>query len=96
MAFLREVLAAGPLPVSEVWARAQTAGLSEGTVQRAKGKLEVRSVYVTEDGRAVSYWLLGAHEPPPVGSAEDDENSVEPWLEAQRKRFPGPCPLDDL
>jgi hypothetical protein len=96
MIFLREALADGPLPVSEVWDRAQVAGVSEGTLKRAKGKLKVRSVYVTEDGRAVSYWLLRQQEDPPADPAEDDENSVEPWLEAQRKRFPGPCPLDDL
>src|SRR5262249_35665517 len=51
LAFLAEVLAGGPRPVNDVWARAQPVGLSEITLRRAKRELGVRSVWVKEDGR---------------------------------------------
>jgi hypothetical protein len=95
-AFLAEVLADGPLSVRDIWDRAQGHGLSRRTLGRAKDEMGVRLMLVREDGRTVGYWLLPQHEAPPVDPAADDENSVEPWLEAQRRRFPGPCPLDDL
>jgi hypothetical protein len=95
-AFLAEALADGPLSVHDIWDRAQGHGLSRRTLGRAKNELGVQLVSVREDGRTVGYWLLPHQEAPSAGPAEDDENSVEPWLEARRRRFPGPCPLDDL
>ncbi|HZT79763.1 MAG TPA: hypothetical protein VFA26_06065, partial [Gemmataceae bacterium] len=91
-----ELLADGPLRVSEVWARARADGLSRTTLRRAKKELDVRSVWGSVDGHPVSYWALGDEEPAPAAPAEDDETSLEPWLGPLRRKYPGPTPLDDL
>jgi len=95
-AFLAQLLAAGPLPVREVWERATQEGLSRATLRRAKGELEIRSQMVTVDGKRVSYWLLPTQQAPAGGSPDEDPNSLEPWLAPLRERYPSPTPLDDL
>ena len=92
-AFLTDVLADGPLRQRDVWERAEAAGLSEGTLRRAKRKMRVRSIWVKEDGRLVSYWALPHQQP--AGAAPDDETSLEPWMAPIREMYPAPCPLDE-
>ena len=58
VAFLREHLAAGPLPVAELKAHAQAAGLSLGTIRRAKKRLAIRSFKPSAHGGW--YWELPA------------------------------------
>jgi hypothetical protein len=93
-AFLAAALANGPLKVAEVWKRATERGVTRRTLARAKDELDVRSEWVTEEGRPVSYWLLPHQQAP--RPLVDDENSLEPWLAPLREKFPPPCPLDDL
>jgi hypothetical protein len=94
-AFLAGVLAGGPLPVRDIWTQARGKGLSPRTLRRAKDELEVRSVWVSRDGRPVSYWLLPGQEPPPAppGSGEAD---LEEMLRQLREKYPPPTPLDDM
>ena len=88
VAFLGEVLAAGPLPLRDVWARAQGHGLSRRTLGRAKNELGVCSVWVKVEGHPVSCWALHDQELPAT-PPEDDETSLEPWLAPLREKYPG-------
>jgi len=62
MAFLRDVLADGPLAATEVFQRGKDEGHAEKTIKRAKGSLGVRSVKAT--GRWV--WEIPPQDPGPL------------------------------
>jgi hypothetical protein len=91
--FLRTFLQDGPRTSRDIWAAARLEGLSEVTLERAKRLHEISSVRVWADGKRLSYWLLpGQHLP----EAEEDRNSLEPWLASLCERYPSPTPIDVL
>jgi Bifunctional DNA primase/polymerase, N-terminal/AAA domain len=65
--FLRETLANGPRPISQIMAEAQTnLGLSKRTVERAKARVpEISLWHVIEDGRQEWFWRLNGRGGPP-------------------------------
>jgi AAA domain len=89
--FLAALLKAGPRTSREVWQEARAEGLSERTLRRAKGDLEVRSQRVSREGTPVTYWLLPGQKLP-----DADPPDLEKWLGPLREQFPPATPLDDL
>lgn len=59
-AFLREALASGPRPVSELEKLAAERGLSINTLRRAKDELRVKSEQRREGDLSAWYWVLAA------------------------------------
>jgi hypothetical protein len=57
-AFLRDLLAAGPLAAEECLRTGRQAGLSEKTLRRAKARLHVRSVRTGDGNRVRWLWVL--------------------------------------
>jgi len=94
--FLTDALLDGPRTVRELWPLAEAQGLSERTLQRAKQKLEIRTVRVRVDGRDICYWLLPHQELPDSVPAAAVPPDLEPWLAPLREKYPPPTPLDDL
>jgi RecA-family ATPase len=78
-AILEQFLAAGPRTSQEVYQAAERAGLSERTLRRARHGLGIRSQYVSQDGRPVSYWALPHQEIPSnrTGCPEFDRMMAE-------------------
>jgi hypothetical protein len=89
--FLLDFLVGGPRLLSEIWPAAQRAGLTEGTLRRARHELGVTSARVFQDGRIRSWWLLPGQEPPPPGPGAPP--SLDPWLKPLIKKYP---PLPDF
>ncbi len=93
-AFLQSFLREGPRTSREIWPEAQRQGLTERTLDRAKGELTIRSVRVWAEGRRLSYWLLRDQElPESVAGSQLDLNN---WIAKLHEQFPPPTPLDDL
>jgi putative DNA primase/helicase len=64
-AFLRDILANGPRPTTEVKAEARGAGISPRTLRRAQGKLGIKPYRKAETGEGLGsdgrwYWALPA------------------------------------
>ncbi len=57
--FLRDLLAAGPLPYHQVRLAFQAADLSEPTIRRAKKRLDIRSIKLP--GASAWHWTLPSH-----------------------------------
>ncbi|MBV9124028.1 MAG: AAA family ATPase [Planctomycetes bacterium] len=77
--FLEEVLQDGPRPFEEILARAQEAGLTARTVQRASKELEIQSLRVFLNGRHFNYWLLSGQQLPahiPTSAIETDPDEL--------------------
>jgi hypothetical protein len=92
---LQEFLAQGPRTSREVWDWARRHGLAERTVNRAKKDLKVRAQLVCEGSQRRTYWLLPLQEVPAPAAAADADDSLEPWLQPLRERFPPSTPLDE-
>ncbi len=60
MDFLNEELAGGRVEAKEIMRRAKNAGISDATLRRAKGKLDVRSLHDRKPGESgkPTYWQL--------------------------------------
>lgn len=65
-AFLKEILAGGPVRSDEVLEQAKHAGVSERTLKRAKNDLGVRAHYIVKDSERAWYWNLKDDEPADV------------------------------
>jgi AAA domain len=87
--FLLGFLESGPQPVREIWSAACRQGLRRRTLRRAKLDLDIRSSWLSLEGKPQSYWRL-AHQDPPAPL------DLEPWLSRLRQQFPPASPLDDL
>jgi hypothetical protein len=77
--FLKEMLAGGPVPVSELQAEVKAAGLSWATLRRAKNRLEVRSYRQSQggDGEGHWYWSLQDAHPDARCSSSEGEHLAE-------------------
>jgi putative DNA primase/helicase len=95
VAFLTTFLAKGPCTSSDIWINACREGVTERTLRRAKKILHVRSMRVWANGKRLGYWLLPGQQLPDEVSADEDPNSLEPWLAPLREKFPPSTPLDD-
>ncbi|HKI31853.1 MAG TPA: AAA family ATPase [Gemmataceae bacterium] len=82
-AFLKEVLAGGPLTSQDVWQRVREEGLSVSTVRRAKKELGVFSRWLKVDGGVVSYWLLPGQNLP----AEVKPQTLQDAMDVELKRL---------
>jgi hypothetical protein len=93
--WLNDLLAAGPMKVSDIWDRALRDDLSASTVRdAAKQELHVRSVRVREDGRHVTYWRLPDQAAP--GEKRDAEmDEIDRQLREMERQFPSRTPLED-
>jgi hypothetical protein len=92
---LEEFLAQGPRTSREVWDWARRHGLAERTLNRAKKDLGIRAQLVCEGSQRRTYRLLPLQEVPAPAAAADADDSLEPWLQPLRERFPPSTPLDE-
>jgi hypothetical protein len=60
IAFLEQLLQAGPVAAAEVYAKARTAGIADRTLNRAKIELSIQSEQQWCDGRKSWHWKLPA------------------------------------
>jgi hypothetical protein len=93
--FLTGLLEDAPRSAREVWAAAETEGLTERTLRRARKELDIRSRRVSVNGAAVSYWLLPGQQLPETIPADSIVPDLEPWLAPLREQFPASTPLDE-
>jgi hypothetical protein len=82
---LVDLLALGPRLLSDIWAEAQKARLTESTLRRAADELGVRSQRVWREGRVQSWWLLPNQELPDV---PEGVPSLEKWIAPLREKYP--------
>jgi hypothetical protein len=95
IAFLTEVLAAGPLKVRDIWDRVLKEGLSPRTVRDARDDLGIQSAMVMEDGRRVNYWLLPGQTLIGHGKVEEEMDEWERRLKEMSAMYPPKTPLED-
>jgi hypothetical protein len=84
-ALLVDLLASGPRLLSDIWAEAQKARLSETTLRRAGDELGIRSRRFWRDGRVQSWWLLPGQEVP---ETPEGVPSLEKWIAPLRAKYP--------
>jgi hypothetical protein len=94
MAFLKQELANGPRPVSEIWQRSVDLNMSSKTVYNASKDLAVRSEMVMEDNRRVTYWLLPGQALPGHDKPEEEMDVIERALKDMREKYPPKTPLE--
>jgi hypothetical protein len=77
--FLRDLLAAGPLPAKEIKKEARQAGITEITLYRAKQALRIRVIKEGQPGQKNQRWLWalpGAAEGNHEGSQEENDDNL--------------------
>jgi hypothetical protein len=94
-AFLKELLAGGPMRVRDIWERAGKEDFGSRTLRDAKNDLGIRSAMVMEDGRRVNYWLLHGQAPPGQDRPEEEMDDFDRRLKELSEMFPPTTPLDD-
>jgi hypothetical protein len=94
--FLAAALADGPLTSAELWERAREAGISDRTLYRARGPLEVRIIRRFRDRRPVNYWLLRHQELPADAPHDPEIDAIDESLRRMAEEFPPANPLDEL
>lgn len=92
--FLTRFLKHGPRRARDLWEAAKAQGLSERTLFRARGKLDIRITRKYEGPRPVNYWSLPEHSFP-VRATSSDTPILDAMLADLQKQFPTPTPLDD-
>jgi hypothetical protein len=95
-AFLRRVLAGGPVAAREVWKRAEQEGITFGTLKRAKKAVPVLTDWVPVNGLPISYWRLPGQHPSPDGVPAEESDPLFKRLRELEERHPSRSPLDDL
>jgi putative DNA primase/helicase len=96
VAFLRNFLHDGPRLSADIWAAARERAFSELTLRSARKKLGIRFKVFYRDKCRYNYWLLEGQELPSDPDPEpDDLADFRAALDAQIKKFPRSCPLDE-
>jgi hypothetical protein len=96
VAFLKSFLHDGPRLSAEVWAAARERQFTKFTLSAAAKKLGAlyKTVYLNKC--RYNYWLLEGQQVPAEPEPEpDDLADFRAALDAQVKKFPRPCPLDE-
>jgi hypothetical protein len=95
--FLRELLAGGALSSREVYRRATEAGLSVGTIQRAKKDVGVCIRWAKVGGRVLTYWMLTGEDLPETlrPKTEQDLRDIEFGRRLQREQPDNPLDEDE-
>ena len=84
--FLRLLLKEGPRPLRAIRSAAEEAGLSEGTLRRARKDLRVRRQQCYDDGVRNDFWLLPGQQMPDDPHSETPE--LDDWLRRWREMYP--------
>ena len=79
-----------------MWERAREAGISDRTLYRARGPLEVRIIRRFRDRRPVNYWLLRHQELPADAPHDPEIDAIDESLRRMAEEFPPANPLDEL
>jgi hypothetical protein len=96
VAFLRKFLQDGPRLSTDVWAAAEQHCLSRKTLHLARQKMAARFQRARRNGNQCNYWLLEGQQVPAEPESEDDDLAdFRAALDAQIKKFPRSCPLDE-
>jgi hypothetical protein len=94
--FLEDFLRDGPQTSRALWEAAQRRRLSERTLYRARGELQIRVERVQLGTTRLDYWLLPGQRLPSSVPPEIAPPEVEDWLASLREQFPPRTPLDEL
>jgi len=95
-AFLSEFLKDGPRTSREIWEAAKKRHLSARTLDRARKRLEIRSVRVGAfTPEQTNYWLLPNQELPRDAGIDETTLELQAFFAEQERRFKGRTPLDE-
>ena len=94
-AFLRQILAGGPLTADEVLRRVREEGLSVKTVRNVTDQAGVCQVWGGLNGRPTSFWMLSGQSLPPGVTPRSTAEKLDELLGPALDDFPEPNPLED-